>query len=72
MEKVKEKDRTYQMGVERGMFLGVKYGNKRGFEFGITKTKMEIAKRMLEDQCSYDDIVKYVELNEEEIKKLVI
>jgi len=72
VEKVKGKDPVYQKGMERGMLLGIKYGTKRGLEFGITRTKVEIAKRMLLEQCSYDEIMKYVKLNEDEMKQLIL
>lgn len=72
MEKKQKQKQSYQNGIERGMLLGVRYGTKQGIKLGKSQMKVEIAKKMLKDNYSLDEITKYIELSEDEIKSLII
>lgn len=72
MKNNKVYEQSYQKGIEKGMLLGIRYGTKQGIIFGKKQMKLEIAKKMLENNYSLDEIIKFTELNEDEIKSLIV
>ena len=49
---------------------GMKEGMEEGIKEGIEKSKMIMAKRLLKEKMTIEQIVKITELSEEEIEKL--
>ena len=58
-----------QKALERER-IGTKRGIKQGIQQGISKTKREIAEKMLQDNLSIDMIKKYSGLSKKEVEEI--
>ncbi len=56
--------------LNEGMEKGLKKGIEQGIEQGSKQEKIEIAKKMLEDEVPLETILKYTNLTKEEIEDL--
>jgi predicted transposase/invertase (TIGR01784 family) len=57
-------------GIKLGEEQGVKKGERRGERNGKKKEKVDVARRMLNDKFSVDNIVKYTGLKNKEVEAL--
>ncbi len=60
-----------KIGVEKGEQKGEQKGEKKGEKKGVKKEKLETARRMINDDYPIETIIKYTELTEKEIKRLM-
>ena len=59
-----------EKGLKQGLKQGIEQGIERGIEQGERKSKIEIAKRLLEKEMNIDEIVEITELSYDEVSKL--
>ena len=64
-------EKWIEEGVKIGLEKGEQKGEKKGEKKGIKKEKLETARRMINDDFPIESIIKYTELTEEEIKRLM-
>jgi len=60
-------EKRYRDGIEEGRVEGIGIGRVEGEKIGEEKGKIEIARKMLEDNMPIDIIVKYSGLTKDEI-----
>lgn len=63
-------DYGYDKGLEEGLKQGIEQGLKQGLEQGLEQAKIEIAKRMLEQGKSIEEIMELTELSKEDIESI--
>ena len=57
-------------GIEQGIEQGIQQGIEQGFEQGAEKTKIETAKKFLQEGLSVEQIARCTELPLEKVQKL--
>lgn len=63
-------NRAEQRGMERGMECGMERGMERGIERGIAQNKVEVARRMLAANMTYEQVAEFTTLPIEEVRIL--
>ena len=59
-----------RQGIQQGIKQGIKQGIQQGIQQGINQEKIEMAKKLLQNNFSVQMIVELTELTEEEINKI--
>lgn len=64
------KEEGIKEGIKEGRKEGIKEGLKEGVKEGVNKTKKDIAKKLLKEDFTIDDIVRITELTHKEIEEI--